>query len=205
MPESQSLATLRPITIAEAAAPWKLIMQSGVGLARTVGLPLAEFLSDQLELAPEQLALADALVLDGMPVDDPKTAIVPDGSRLALAAGLPGIAGLAMRSDSAVKVLRATITHLKQETAAPRPGRVTLSLYSLVLPLLAGHFLSRGVLIRAEQFQRYARFAPDDQCLFESQSWPAEELAARLAPFSAEEFLLIANVPEIEADEDHGR
>lgn len=183
----------RSILIDQAGAPWKLIMQSGVGLHRTIGLSMADFLRDQLELSQEQLALADALVLDGMPVDDPATAIVPDGARLALAAGLPGIAGLAMRSDSAVKVLRATITHLKQEEANPRPGHILLSLYSLVLPLLAGHFLSRGVLIKAAQFQRYARFSPDDFCLFESQSLKAADLAWKLEPFSQEEFLLTAH------------
>lgn len=191
----------RAIFIDQAGAPWKLIMQSGVGLRRTIGLPMTEFLSDQLELSHEQLALADALVLDGMPVDDPKTAIVPDGARLALAAGLPGIAGLAMKSNSAVKVLRATITHLKQEEANPRPGRILLSLYSLVLPLLAAHFLSRGVLIKADQFRRYARFSPDDLCLFESQSLKASDLAWKLEPFYQEEFLLTANIisQEIEA------
>lgn len=183
----------RSILIDQAGTPWKLIMQSGVGLRRTVGLSMAEFLSDQLELSPKQLALADALVLDGMPVDDPTTAIVPDGARLALAAGLPGIAGLAMRSGSAVKLLRATITHFKQEEADPRPGRVLLSLYSLVLPLLAAHFLSRGVLIKVAQFQRYARFSPDDLCLFESQSFKASDLAWKLEPFNQEEFLLTAN------------
>lgn len=189
----KSNASPRSILIDQAGTPWKLIMQSGVGLRRTVGLSMAEFLSDQLELSPEQLALADALVLDGMPVDDPAAAIVPDGGRLALAAGLPGIAGLAMKSDSAVKVLRATITHLKQEEPDPRPGRVLLSLYSLVLPLLAAHFLSRGVLIKAAQFQRYARFSPDNLCLFESQSLKAADLACKLEPFTQEEFLLTAH------------
>jgi|GEM_PF-3472014 len=180
----------RSILIERAGTPWKLIMQSGVGLHCIVGLPMAELLSNQLGLSPEQLALADALILDGMPVDDPKAAIVPDGARVALAAGLPGIAGLSMRSDSAVKVLRATITHLKQEEPDPRPGRVLVYLYSLVLPLLAEHFLSRGVLIKGDQFHRYARFAPDDLCLFESQTLPASELAWKLEALAAEEFSL---------------
>ena len=141
-------------------------MQSGVGIRATVGLPLADFLTEELQLSEDDQSFIDALVLDGMPVDDPSVAIVPDGARLALAAGLPGIAGLAMKKNSAVKALRNTITHAGSTVAAPAPGRITLALYSLVLPRLAAHFLRRGVVINPAQFTRYARFSPDAFCLY---------------------------------------
>ncbi len=195
---SPSTGEARPLHLERANPTWKLIMQSGVDLVCTVGLPLNDFMRRELDLTPDQQCLAEALVLDGMPVDDPNTAIVPDGARLALAAGLPGIAGLAMKKDSGVKVLRATITHLKQEEADPRPGHITLCLYSLVLPVLAGHFLRRGVVIRRAQLERYARFSPDDVCRLGPRTLTVGNLVQELAadPASPETFLLTADIDE---------
>jgi hypothetical protein len=174
-------------------------MQSGVGLWARVGLTVADFLTQELGLSEEQQGQADVLMLDGMPVDDPATAIVPPNARLALAAGLPGIVGLSLKKDSAIKVLRATITHFEQDSPDPRPGRVTLCLYSLVLPLLAGHFLRRGVLISHQQFQRYAGRSPSDNCRLDGRVWPAAELARELAGAPPAEFLLTAVItPETE-------
>ena len=187
----------RPIHIPDASASWKLIMQSGVGLPVTVGLPLSAFLISELELTERDQSLIEALVLDGMPVDDPATAVIEDGSRLALAAGLPGIAGLAMKKNSAVRALRGTITHRSRGAANPRAGRITLALYSLVLPALGGHFLKKGILITPAQFQRYARFAPDDICRFEGGQMSASELTRDLsARETAEEIFLTALITE---------
>ena len=159
MPDIQTV----PVHIPNANPAWRLLLQSGVGVACTVGIPFARLLRDELGLSDEQLRPVDALLLDGMPVDEPETAIVPDGARIALAAGLPGIAGLAMKSGSAVRALRSGITHTGGDAPRPRPGTILLSLYSLVLPLLGGHMLQRGVLVEPSQLVRYARFAPDDR------------------------------------------
>lgn len=168
------------LRIQEAHPAWSLILQSGARIACTVGIPLAKLLRSGLGLCTEQLRPVDALLLDGMPVDEPETTIVPDGARVALAAGLPGIAGLAMKSGSAVKALRSGITHTRGGTPDPRPGAILLSLYSLVLPLLAGHFLQRGILVEAAQVLRYARFAPDDRCLLGKKALLARDLPQEL-------------------------
>ena len=189
------MQTARSVHIPNASESWKLLMQSGVGLPVTVGLPLAAFLSSELGLADQDQNLIEALVLDGMPVDDPSTAVIEDGSRLALAAGLPGIAGLAMKKNSAVRGLRGTITHRSLEEANPRAGRVTLALYSLVLPALGGHFLKKGFFISPAQFQRYARFAPDDICRFGDREVSASDLAQELsAGQTPEELFLTASI-----------
>jgi len=153
------------IHIPEAGQAWSLILQSGVRVACTVGIPMHLLLGRELGLTQDQLRPIDALILDGMPVDDPEKTIVPDGARLALAAGLPGIAGLAMKKGSAVRGLRSGITHASGGEAAPRSGTIRLSLYSLVLPLLAGHFLRRGVIVQAAQLLRYVRLVPHGPCL----------------------------------------
>ena len=185
---------ITPITIFHANPAWGLLMQSGVGIACTVGIPLPSLLRDELGLSCEQLRPVDALLLDGMPVDNPEQAIVGDNARLALAAGLPGIAGLAMKQGSAVRALRGGITHTGNESPAPRPGTVHLSLYSLVLPQLAGHFFKRGVLVTAAQLIRYARFAPDDHCLLANDTIIAHDLPEALKTFSADFLFLFTAI-----------
>lgn len=171
--------------IPHANPAWGLILQSGGSIACTVGISLAALLRTELGLGEDQLRPVDAFLLDGMPVDEPETTVVPDGARIALAAGLPGIAGLALKSGSAVRALRAGITHRENELPHPRPGTILLSLYSLVLPLLAGHFLQRGVTVDAAQILRYARFAPDDPCRFRDETLFARDLARALADIPA--------------------
>lgn len=168
--------TQAKLHIPRARGTWKLIMQSGVGLLVTVGIPLSDFFTGELALSDDEQKNIEAMVLDGMPVDDPAAAVIEDNSRLALAAGLPGIAGLAMKKNSAVRALRGGITHRGLEHANPRPGRVTLALYSLTLPALSENFLRRGIIISRAQFCLYAPFALDDICIFEGREASAADL-----------------------------
>lgn len=169
------------VHLPHASASWKLIMQSGAGLPVTVGLPLSSFIATELELTEQDQLVIEALVLDGMPVDDPATAVINNGSRLALAAGLPGIAGLAMKKNSAVRALRGGITHKGPSEAKPGPGRVTLFLYSLTLPALGGHFLKKGIFVTPDQFKRYARFAPDNICRLGSRCLTVADFTKELS------------------------
>lgn len=159
---------MRRIHLENASASWGLLMQSGVDVSCTVGVPVADFLSEGLAIPDTSIAKIDAVFLDGMPVDDIAAAIVPDGARLALAAGLPGIAGLAMKRGSAVRALRGGITHVASAAANPMSGYVTLILYSLVIPMLAPLILRRGVIATFAQLCRYVRFAPEDVVFFEA-------------------------------------
>ena len=173
-------STLNTLLIPSADPAWKLLMQSGAIIHCTVGISMDRLLREEFGLSDEQLAPVDALLLDGMPVDEPESTVVPNQARLALASGLPGIAGLAMRKGSPVRGLRSGITHTGREAACPRPGQVSPSLYSLTLPQLAGHFLARGVIVDSAQLLRYARFAPTDECLLNGRPIRADELAKRL-------------------------
>lgn len=187
----------RRIHIEPASVAWGLLFQSGVGIAATVGRSVSEFLRQELGLNEEQLAGLDSIVLDGQPVDDPAAAVVTDGARLALAAGLPGIAGLALRSDSPIKALRARLGAGRTEETAPRPGRVTLCLYSLAQGQLAAHFLRRGLWVTSEQLQRYGRFAPRDSAHLDSRPLTVGVLLGELTEASVPaEFFLTGEMAE---------
>lgn len=174
------------IRIPQADPAWKLLMQSGVVLRCMVGISFDLLLRREFGLSDEQLAPVDSLILDGMPVDEPENTIVPNGSRMALASGLPGITGLSMKKGSAVRGLRSGITHTRSAEAKPVSGEVTLSLYSLTLPELAGHFLAKTVEVRPDQIIRYSQFAPNDELLLDDKRLKAGKLAKALADAPAD-------------------
>lgn len=182
--QPDAAATLS-LHIPKARPAWGLLFQSGAFVACTVGVTLHALLREGFGLSEEELVPIDVFLLEGAPVDFPETAVVPNEARLALAAGLPGIAGLAMKKGSAVGALRAGITHTRNASTAPSPGGVNLFLYSLALPLLAGRFLQRGVVIDAARFVQYSRFAPNDPCILNARSLTALEAAAILSTRSA--------------------
>lgn len=166
--------------IAEASRSWRLLMQSGVELACTVGQSAASLLTGEMAISEDTLAKIEAVLLDGLPLDDIDAAIIPENARLALAAGLPGIAGLAMKRGSAVRALRAGIGLPAQTAADPRPGRITLCLYGLAIDILAADFLARGVLVTAAQLRRYARFAQGDRAVCAGECAGVEALVEKL-------------------------
>lgn len=158
-----SFSTVGPalrLHIPAAASGLGLLLQSGVGIDCLTGISIEHLLTEELQLETALRNKIDVYLLNGMPVDEPRTAIVDHGCRLALAAALPGIAGAAMRSNSSVAGLRPGITHClgeKDNTAAPAPGRIELALFSMALPLLAPHMLARGVLISVEKLLPFLR------------------------------------------------
>jgi hypothetical protein len=121
-------------------------------------------LREDFNLTSDDLRQIEAVILDGNSVDDPTSAVVRDGCRLALAAGLPGVAGMALKKNSPLKGLRNSITLREDQLpATSRPGRICLALYSLVLNTLGARFLRRGVWITRRQLTRYAAFNLTDQ------------------------------------------
>lgn len=136
-----------------------LILQAGALVDCLTWLPLTRLLDEEFMLDKKSLSQLDVFFLDGKPVDDPDSALVPDGSRLALAGGLPGIAGLAMRKGSALAGLRPGITFIQEDfdPREPTPGRLEIALFSLALRLVSGHFLKRGVLVDAGRLLPYLR------------------------------------------------
>ena len=171
------------LDIPQAAEGLGLVMQSGVLLECTTGISLEAMLLGEFRLDAAQRKAIDVFFLNGMPVDNPAEAIVTTGSRLAIAAALPGLAGLAMRSGSAVAAMRAGITYRGEESDAIQPaqGYITLTLFSLALPLLAPVFFRRGVLVQARKLVPYMRPALVQTVQVDGQEQDFTQCAALLA------------------------
>lgn len=130
---------------------WRDLAQRGVWVEGTVGVPVRTFIERELGAEPEYAeATIQTVFLEGHPVDDIDQVLVPDGARMALAASMPGLMGIAMRRKSPGAFVRASITWEAGEgDTQPAPGRVFVLLYNRVMEDLGPGLLARGVLVRA--------------------------------------------------------
>jgi hypothetical protein len=143
-----------------------LLLQQGVSIRRRVGCSVDAFLREELGVGPVTLEKIQSIMLDGKPVDDIGTALIRDGSILALSAAMPGLVGATLRRGGAYSSLRSAITY--HETANPcEPGEgwVRIKLFNLLMAEMGPALLRTGVLLsssellaflmdRAEDFQQ---------------------------------------------------
>ena len=152
-----------------------LILQSGVLLPCRTGICLHTLFARDLAVPPEVLERITVFFLDGKPVDNLETAFAYEGCRIALAAGLPGAAGLAMRLSSPLAGLRPGITYLdKTHEAVKEHSYITLALFSLSMPMLAPHFLAQGVYVTPAQLVQYVSPESRAHCTFTGSGYQGE-------------------------------
>lgn len=114
-------------------------------------------LCEQLGLGPEYVERRiKTLLLDGKPVDDINSAIIRDGSTLALSAAMPGLAGAVLRRGGYYASMRSTISH-REETEAERPhdGTVSLKLFNILLREIGPAFLEKGIWVHGKDLQNF--------------------------------------------------
>ena len=126
-----------------------LILQSGFFLKIQVGCSLKTFLMGEIGLSPEFIEeRIQTIFLDGQVVDDLDSAIIKDGSSLALSSAMPGLVGAAMRRGGFYGALRSSITY--REKGKPdmvHEGTVQMKLYNLLMKELGALFLMKGIYI----------------------------------------------------------
>jgi hypothetical protein len=140
------------------------LLQQGFGVEVQTGRSVKSFLCDQLGLDSEYVAnRIKTLFLDGKPVDDIDSAMIRDGSTLAISAALPGLAGRVLRSGGRFASMRGTISH-REETAPERPkeGVVSVKLFNLLLREMGPIFLKNGVWIEVRDLEDLIKRQPDD-------------------------------------------
>jgi hypothetical protein len=127
-----------------------LLLQKGVRVRRRVGCSVEAFLRQELEVGPAALEKIQSIMLDGKPVDDIGSALIHDGSALALSAAMPGLVGATLRRGGAYSSLRNAITyHEDGKAGLSGEGWVTIKLFNLMMAELGPGLLRHGVLVHA--------------------------------------------------------
>ena len=134
-----------------------LLLQQGVTIRSRFGCSVAAFLREEIGADSETIEKIQSVILDGSPVDDLESAIIKDGSVLALSAAMPGLVGATLRRGGAYSSLRSGITyHETQEECVKGEGHVQIKVFNLLMSELGPGLLQRGVVISSEDFIRFA-------------------------------------------------
>jgi hypothetical protein len=127
-----------------------LLLQQGVKIRRRVGCSVDAFLRQEIGAAPETIEKIQSIMLDGKPVDDIRSALIHDGSTLALSAAMPGLVGATLRRGGAYSSFRSVITYHETGTAcAPVEGWVGVKIFNLLMAELGPDLFRKGVLVSA--------------------------------------------------------
>jgi hypothetical protein len=163
--------------------PGLVLTVAAAGFPKLVGLLNAGFMvnirigESVKTLVCERLGIDEAyfdervqtLFLDSKPVDDPATAVVKNGSILALSAAMPGLVGAVFRKGGRYSWMRGSITYPDEnDVTAGKTGWVTVKLFNLILKELGPFFLEAGVWLKGETIQaffvdRFSSLASDIQ------------------------------------------
>lgn len=127
-------------------------LQQGFSVFAVVGCSIKDLICGQFGVNPEYLSSRiKTIFLNGQPVDDAGSAIVHDGSVIALSAAMPGLVGATFRSQGPLSVFRSSITYRREENdpGNSAEGFVTLKLFNLLVPEMGPAFLKKGVWLKA--------------------------------------------------------
>lgn len=128
-----------------------------------VGCSIKAMLCEQFGLSPEYMEdRIKTIFLDGKTVDDVDSAIIKDGSTLALSAAMPGLAGAILRRGGHLAPLRSQIPHREGKKAFSRKeGMVVVKLFNLLMGELGPTFLKKGIFLRQEDLKSFFVSLPE--------------------------------------------
>ena len=140
------------------------LLQKGFRVNGEVGISIKTLLCKNLGLDPDYVdGRIKTLFLDGKAVDDPDSAIIWDGSTLALSAAMPGLVGATLRRGGYLAPFRNEITYIQAEgTASPSRGTISLKLFNAILKDLGQDFLHDGICVSCSDLVNlFKRFSED--------------------------------------------
>src|SRR5512135_1380003 len=134
-----------------------LLLQQGVTIRSRTGCSVAAFLREEIGADIETIEKIQSVFLDGSAVDDLESAVIKDGSALALSAAMPGLVGATLRRGGTYSSFRSAITyHETQEECVRGEGLVKIKIFNLLMAELGPRLLQKGVIISSEDFIRFA-------------------------------------------------
>ncbi len=132
------------------------LLQRGVTIRARVGCSINAFLSKEMAVGPEILEKIQSVFLDGSPVDDLDSAMIKNGSTLALSAAMPGLVGATMRRGGAYASFRNTITyHEHAAQCVSGEGSVKVKLFNLLMAKLGPGLLRKGVFVSSSDLREF--------------------------------------------------
>lgn len=140
-----------------------MFLQQGVTVRTRTGCSVAAFLMEELGAGIETIDKIQSVILDGSPVDDLESALVKDGSVLALSAAMPGLVGATLRRGGAYSSFRSGITyHETDGHHIPGEGFVRVKLFNLLMDELGPGLFKKGVFIESSIVRDFLKGQSED-------------------------------------------
>lgn len=142
------------------------LLEKGVIIPVRTGCSIRDFICEQLGLPETYLEQRiQTLFLNARPVDNVDTAVIQDGSVLALSAAMPGLLGATMRKDSWYAAFRKDISQCAQPgRQSQTDGLIRVKLFNMVAREIGGMLLQRGSRIDGTDLGRIASHHQDGFC-----------------------------------------
>mgnify|MGYP001104885061 CR=1 FL=1 len=160
-----------------------ILFQKGILIDVAPGTSVGEFLEDGLGLDPDYIRTRiSTIFLDGMPVDDVRSARLADGAVLALSAAMPGLVGATLRKGGILSPMRSAISYRDHESAGgPTVGRVRLKLFNMIMKEAGPGLLSKGIIVPLSEARAVLNTLPADAVYREDmKAWPAADTLIEL-------------------------
>lgn len=140
------------------------ILQKGFIMKVQVGCNIADLFCQQFGLSPEYFEeRVQTIFLDGNPVDDAHSAIVKDGSHIALSGAMPGLVGAVLRKGGFYSSMRSEISYRgSSKTESTKQGIVFLKIFNLLLKDLGPAFLGKGIWLEGKEIQTFLKKRSQD-------------------------------------------
>ncbi len=135
------------------------LLEKGLTLPVQTGCSIRDFFCKDLGLPEDYLdQRIQTLFLDAKPVDNVDTALIRDGSTLALSAAMPGVLGATMRKAGWYAAFREAIS--QSDGHSERiflDGKVRVKLFNMVAKEIGSVLLQKGGRIDGSELWRIAR------------------------------------------------
>lgn len=133
------------------------LLGHGFSVNIQTGVSVKDLLCKQLGIHEDYLAQRiQTVFMNGKVVDDVKSAVVHDGSTLALSGAMPGLVGAILRSGGFYAAMRSQISYGNDKQSSNRTtGKITLKLLNLVVKELGPTFLQQGIRIEGQELLEF--------------------------------------------------
>ncbi|MCP4371823.1 MAG: hypothetical protein GY797_27455 [Deltaproteobacteria bacterium] len=130
------------------------LLSKGFIIHPRTGCTIKELLCGQLGIKDDYLdKRIQTIFLDDKVVDDVNSAVIREGSILALSAAMPGILGATLRKGGWYAPMRKQISHDKDVASDIHiKGEMTIKLFNLIVREIGLLFLERGIHVKGEDF-----------------------------------------------------
>jgi hypothetical protein len=139
---------------AEQLSKFFQLLEQGFLLDSSVGCSLRDFICERLGVDGQYLEnRVQTIFLDHNPVDNLDTALIREGSTVALSAAMPGLAGATLRKGGRFAVMRNQIScQTGRACESDQQTKVTVKFFNAVAKDLGESQLKKGIRIPGSNF-----------------------------------------------------